>query len=228
MAMTLEKVVPFGRSLDEYRRMFALSDADLSRNIVGVGDGPASFNAEMHQLGKRVLSLDPVYVFHAAEIERQFHAVVDNICAQVKATPDDWVWTYHRSPDALRQSRTQTLQKFLADYETGRKEGRYQIGELPKLALTDASFDLALCSHFLFLYSAHFSYEFHRDAVFEMLRVAKEVRLFPLLTLAKERSAYVDPLCTALKSAGYVARVEKVDFELQKGGNEMLRVVREG
>lgn len=31
MAMQLEEVVPFGRTLDEYRRLFALSDRDLQK-----------------------------------------------------------------------------------------------------------------------------------------------------------------------------------------------------
>ena len=38
-------IVPWGRSFDEYLDMFNLSENDLVRNIVGVGDGPASFNA---------------------------------------------------------------------------------------------------------------------------------------------------------------------------------------
>ena len=50
--MKLEKIVPFGRSLDEYKSMFALSDSDSNKKIIGVGDGPASFNAEMFALGK--------------------------------------------------------------------------------------------------------------------------------------------------------------------------------
>ena len=33
--MKLEQVVPFGRSLDEYREMFALSQDDLSKQILG-------------------------------------------------------------------------------------------------------------------------------------------------------------------------------------------------
>lgn len=63
MVMKLEKIVPFGRSLDEYKNMFALMDGDLSKNIIGVGDGPASFNAEMFALGKPVVSIDPLYIF---------------------------------------------------------------------------------------------------------------------------------------------------------------------
>ena len=38
-------IIPWGRSFDEYLDMFDLSEDDLARDIVGVGDGPASFNA---------------------------------------------------------------------------------------------------------------------------------------------------------------------------------------
>jgi hypothetical protein len=45
MVVKLDKVIPFGRSLDEYTKIFSLSKSDLNRKILGVGDGPASFNA---------------------------------------------------------------------------------------------------------------------------------------------------------------------------------------
>ncbi len=52
MAMKLDDVVPFGRSFHEYRLMFGLTEEDLDKRIIGVGDGPASFNAGMNALGK--------------------------------------------------------------------------------------------------------------------------------------------------------------------------------
>lgn len=61
--MRLEKVVPFGRSFDEYIKMFNLSESNLKRRILGVGDGPASFNAEATKLGVNVTSIDPIYQF---------------------------------------------------------------------------------------------------------------------------------------------------------------------
>jgi hypothetical protein len=224
MVMQLEKVVPFGRSLDEYRQMFTLSEGDLEKRIIGVGDGPASFNAEVSTFGKRVVSVDPLYVFNATDIERQFYSVVDGIIAQVKATPDDWVWTYHRSPDHLRENRVNVLKKFVADYETGRLEGRYVVGELPHLDFGDSQFDLALCSHFLFLYSDHFTYEFHRASIYEMLRVAREVRIFPLLTLMLKGSPHLGPVIADLESSGFSVRICTVSYELQRGGNQMLQV----
>lgn len=226
MVMKLEKVVPFGRSMDEYQNMFALSADDLAKSIVGIGDGPASFNAEMFASGKTVISIDPLYVFGADEIEKRFHAVVDDIIAQVKATPDDWVWSDHRSPEHLRENRVDALRRFVADYDTGKTQGRYRVGELPRLDLSDRQFELALCSHFLFLYSDHLTYEFHRASVLEMLRVATEVRIFPLLTLMLKRSPYVQPLVEELKSQGLAVNVETVGYELQRGGNQMLRIRR--
>ena len=41
MTIRLNEVIPWGRSFEEYRRMFALSDADLAGRILGCGDGPA-------------------------------------------------------------------------------------------------------------------------------------------------------------------------------------------
>lgn len=50
MAVTISQVVPWGRSLDEYRHLFDLAEVDLAKRIVGVADGPASFNVEMKAL----------------------------------------------------------------------------------------------------------------------------------------------------------------------------------
>ncbi len=53
--MKLEEVVPWGRTLAEYQSMFSLSETDLTAKILGCGDGPASFNAEMMKLGYSVV-----------------------------------------------------------------------------------------------------------------------------------------------------------------------------
>lgn len=227
MVMKLDTVVPFGRSLDEYRCIFNLSDSALEQKIIGIGDCPASFNAEMNVRGKKVLSLDPIYAFAADEIERQFYKAVDNIIEQVKQTPDDWVWTYHKSPDHLRENRVTALRLFLKDYQAGKKEGRYVCGELPRLEIKDLQYDIAICSHFLFLYSEHFNFMFHLASVLEMLRISREVRIFPLLTLSLIKSPYLETLILELKTRGYKVKTVQVKYELQKGANEMLCITRE-
>ena len=117
---------------------------------------------------------------------------------------------------------------FTKDYDASRATGRYVDGALPNLPFSDHQFDLALCSHFLFLYSDHFSYEFHKEAIAEMLRVSREVRIFPLLTLMLQRSPYIPRLVQFLDGAGYAASVCRVEYELQRDGNEMLVIKRIG
>jgi hypothetical protein len=226
MVMRLEQVVPFGRSLSEYQQLFNLTPTDLSKRIIGVGDGPASFNAEATALGATVISIDPIYAFSGDEIRQRFEQVVDNIIDQIEATPGDWIWSYHQSPADLRRNREAALHRFLADYPTGLALGRYQLDRLPELKFEDDAFDLALCSHFLFLYSEQVDYDFHRASLYEMLRVSPEVRVFPLLTLMLKRSPHLDPLLADLTQAGYQTRIERVPYELQRGGNEMLVVQR--
>jgi hypothetical protein len=66
--LTLDRVVPWGRSFDEYRRMFTLTDLDLGLKIVGCRDGPSSFNAKATRRGTRVTSVDPIYRWDVAQI----------------------------------------------------------------------------------------------------------------------------------------------------------------
>ncbi len=230
MVMKLDKVVPFGRSLDEYIKMFNLSSEDLPKRILGVGDGPASFNAEGTTKGYNITSIDPIYQFDGAEIKQRFDEVVDNIIDQIIATPNNWVWSYHKNPQELKASRIKTLEIFLQDYQQGKQAGRYQAQELPNLNFVEQSYDLALCSHFLFLYSAQcdpkgkhmLNRDFHVAAIAEMLRVSQEVRIFPLLTLMQETSPYLDFVIDKFSNLGYSVAIAKVPYELQPGANEML------
>jgi hypothetical protein len=92
MAFTLDQVIPWGRSLDEYRRLFGLSEQDLHGSILGVGDGPASFNAEMAALGRRVVSVDPLYSFSGAEIRRRIDETYHRVVDQLWPLLDLYVW----------------------------------------------------------------------------------------------------------------------------------------
>jgi len=226
MAMQLEGVVPFGRSLDEYIRMFSLTDSDLRKSILSVGDGPASFNAEGTKLGYQITSIDPLYIFTSDHIKNRFYEVVDNIIEQVERTPDDWVWTYHGSPSGLKRNRENVIHRFCDDYETGKTQGRYEIGELPQLNYRDSEYELGLCSHFLFLYSDHFDEQFHFNSICEMLRVCREVRIFPLLTLMLKPSPHLRNVVAELTKNGYNCEIQRVAYELQRGGNEMLKITR--
>lgn len=224
MSVTLNQVVPWGRSLAEYRMLFDLSEADLKRSILGCGDGPASFNCEMTALGQNVVSVDPIYAYSQAQIEQRIAETYEPIISQVKQSQDDYVWTQHENPDALGPHRLATMRKFLGDFEPGLAAGRYQVEALPTLSFADHRFELALCSHFLFLYSAQLSYEFHRAAIEELCRVAQEVRIFPLLGLDCNLSPHVEPIRACFCALGLSVEIVKVPYEFQRGGNRMMKI----
>src|SRR5262249_17370206 len=180
--MKLSEVIPWGRSFDEYRLMFGLSESDLAGCILGCGDGPASFNAEATVEGHSVTSCDPIYAFSTEAIRRRAEASYDAVISQVRQTPDGFVWDYFHDANHLGQARLAAMHCFLLDFEQGKAEGRYVTASLPCLPFEDRQFDLALCSHLLFRYSNQPSFDFHRASIEELLRVASEVRIFPLLS----------------------------------------------
>ena len=229
MTIKLEQVVPWGRSMWEYVHMFDLSDAERAeKRILGVGDGPASFNAEMRERGRRVISCDPIYLFTAAHIRARVEATHDRMVEFVRQHHDTFTWRHIRSPAHMGEVRLAVMEGFLRDYEAGTRDGRYVAAGLPSLPFADASFDLALCSHLLFLYTEQLSLSFHVASIVEMARVAREVRIFPLLMLGNVRSTHLDAVRAELGRLGYGHEVRKVPYEFQKGGDEMLVVRRRG
>ena len=222
--MKLDEVVPWGRTLEEYRSMFSLSETDLNRKILGCGDGPASFNAEMTELGHSVVSIDPVYRFSAEQIERRVRATYEQVISQVKQNHQNYIWKNFQNADELGKARLSAMEKFLSDYEAGKASQRYLDQSLPNLEFSDEQFELCLCSHLLFLYSEQLSLDFHLASIHELLRVASEVRIFPLLKLNGEVSPYLKPVIEDLSNQGYSAQVQTVAYEFQKGGNQMLKI----
>ncbi len=222
MSFTLDQVVPWGRSFAEYARMFALSDADLGLRILGCGDGPASFNAALTGRGGNVTSVDPLYQFSAADIRRRIDATYPTVMAQTRKNAGEFVWRNPASVEELGRLRMTAMNDFLADYAPGNP--RYVCGQLPSLPFRDREFDLALCSHFLFLYSEQLSAEFHLLALRELLRVAAEVRVFPLLELGARPSRHLAQVLAGLATEHCLAETVTVDYEFQRGGNQLLRL----
>ena len=224
---SLGQVVPWGRSFDEYRRMFASTDLDGARSILGCADGPASFNAEAAARGWRVTSADPLYRCSAADIRARIAATFDEVIEQTRRNAGEFVWTAPvASIDALASIRMAAMNAFLDDFDAGREHGRYVDASLPSLPFRDGEFSLALCSHFLFLYSTQLDESFHLASVRELCRVADEVRIFPLLALGATPSVHVPVVADALRRDGLDVAIDAVPYEFQRGGNRMMRITR--
>ncbi len=224
--MKLKDIVPWGRNLQEYVDMFNLTKYDLELNILGCGDGPASFNVELNSRGGSVISIDPIYSFSKEQIEKRVLEVKEDVLEQIVKNRDSFVWKNFNNPSHLMQVRLSAMEYFLKDYELGKKEGRYINAKLPKLPFKRDSFDLALSSHFLFLYSEHLDLEFHLKSILEMLRVTKEIRIFPIVTLKNDKSPHLQGVIEALENRGFKSKIVTTNYEFQKGGFKMLQVKR--
>ncbi len=224
MSFTLNNVVPWGRSFDEYVAMFNLSEADLQKNILGCGDGPAAFNAVLSARGGKITSADPIYGFSAPEIQARIDETFEIVMEQTRANRNEFIWEHIRSPEELGKIRMEAMTEFISDFPTGKKEGRYVEGSLPKLPFADHQFDLALCSHFLFLYSEQFSADFHVQSILELCRVAKEVRIFPLLELGSKPSRHFGEVTQQLQADNCAISIRPVPYVFQRGGNQMMTV----
>lgn len=226
MTFQLSNVVPWGRSFDEYVAMFGLTEADLPGRILGCGDGPASFNAVAAVRGYRVTSADPLYAFTADQIRRRVEETADTVGAEIRRNPQEFVWTRFSSAEELIAARLAAMEVFLRHFNIARHSGRYVAAALPSLPFAAGQFDLALCSHFLFLYSAQHDLAFHLESIRELTRVAREVRIFPLLELGSVVSRHLIETLEKLTGEDYAVQRVRVDYELQKGGDEMLRIAR--
>ena len=224
--MKLNEVIPLGRTCTEYRAMFSLNEADLNKKILDCGGGPSSFNYEMKIQNKKVTTIDPLYQFSKENIKKRIDETFEDVMAQGKASKDDYIWKNIKTVEELAETRMYAMKTFLNDFETGKKEKRYITAALPDLPFKKEEFDLALSSHFLFLYSDLLSLDFHVSAVDEMLRVASEVRIFPLLDLSTDKSQHVDEIIRIFKEKEMQVSIETVDYEFQKGGNQLMKICR--
>ncbi|MGN0484881.1 MAG: hypothetical protein ACI4HI_15150 [Lachnospiraceae bacterium] len=221
MAFQLNNVVPWGRNMEEYKQMFCLEETDLSKKIAGFGDGPACFNCEAAEEGGRVISFDPIYQFSKEELQERIEEVRVTVMQQMSENMDNYVWTQIKNLEELEEIRMSAMRKFLADYEQGKKEGRYVCHELPNRLPYEADyFDIGLSSHFLLLYNS-LGFEFHIQAITEMLRVCKEVRVFPIVDLDANITDLITNVIDYFKE-DYRVEIVETEYEFQKAANKLL------
>ena len=221
MAFQLENVVPWGRNIDEYKAMFLLSNEDMQKRIAGFGDGPASFNCQATANGYHVTSFDPIYQFSKEQLERRIEEVRTVVMKQMAENTENYIWETITSLAELEAVRMSAMKMFLEDYEKGKTEKRYIYHELPNpLPYPDNFFDIGLSSHFLLMYTA-LGFDFHIAAITEMLRVCREVRIFPLCDLDSNKSDLVEAVIDHFRK-WYSVEIKTTGYEFQKGANRLL------
>ena len=195
----------------------------MKKKIAGFGDGPASFNFEAHCLGYDITSYDPIYQFNKTALEKRIEEVRGTVMKQMSENMDNYVWTKIQDLNQLEQIRMNAMRLFLKDFEDGLSEQRYRYHELPNiLPVDDNYYDIGLSSHFLLLYT-QLGFEFHIKAISEMLRVCKEVRIFPVVDLDAGQTDMILNVIDEFKKK-YFVELKQTNYEFQKGANRMLLI----
>jgi Methyltransferase domain len=207
------------RSFDEYRAMFTITDADLTGAVLDCPGGGSSFTARASATGMMALAADPVYARPAKEVGRLAVAETQRGSAHTAAGADRYVWDYYGGIDGHAAIRRASAEIFATDIAA--RPGCYVPAALPELPFTDHRFDLVLSSHFLFTYADRLDARFHLAALRELHRVSRgEVRIFPLLEQGgRAVPRLVDKILAELDIP---CCIRPVDYEFQRGGNQML------
>lgn len=113
------------------------------------------------------------------------------------------------------------MKLFLNDFKVGLSEGRYRYHELPNcLPVEENYYDIGLSSHFLLLYT-QLGFDFHIKAIGEMLRVCKEVRIFPVVDLDANQADMISDVIDEFKKQ-YNVELKVTNYQFQKNANKML------
>lgn len=226
MPLQLENIAITGRTFDEYSAFFDLTLEDLKdKKVLDCPSGASSFIATLKHNGIDAKGVDIIYEFDKKDIEIQGLKSIEKIYEDT-SWMDVYKMDFYKSKLNHRTHRENALKTFISDYE---KES-YIFAKLPKLSFENDSFDLIVSSHLLFTYDDRFDYKFHKDSILEMLRVAKEVRIFPLVdyknsrvTKEKNFSPFVYQI---LEELNYNSELIKTTFEFQPRANYYLKIWR--
>ncbi|MDI1351349.1 MAG: hypothetical protein PSV35_01050, partial [bacterium] len=121
----MRKLVLWGHGIDEYREMFALSTDDLNGNILEYGCGPSAVNSTQHALNHKVISCDPLFVLDKDTLYSKAVMIFASMAEEINEDQAQFDFTRSGGLPQLIAQRKQGMQHFFADYEEGKKDGRY-------------------------------------------------------------------------------------------------------
>lgn len=225
--LKLDRVVFYGRALSEYKKFFDLDIRALrGKKTLDIAAGASSFTAEACVKGVDAIALDPLYGEDLDVLLKRGEQDIDHVMSEVVQAPELFNWSFYATVDQLRECRAESLRLFAEDYPLGLMEGRYVKGAAPNLPFADDSFDMALCGHFLFIYSDRLDYDFHRDSIVEALRVSGEMRIYPLTGLDANPRDFLTDLLSDLERENISGQIARVPWGFLKNSDHMLRLTR--
>ena len=210
-------------NLEDSCQIFGLSDTDLELKILEYPGGIGNFNAQMHRQNRRVVSGDDFYCCDIAEVKRQARHYLALNLDFLQKNQRRLSLSLEVTLKSIVSSWQEACNDFVLDFECGWKQGRYCQLQMPTLPFSDHAFDLALCSDLVFQRQLGSEVKV-KQVVMELARVAKEVRIFPLLDETGEVSERLGPVMLYLQQQHFGIEIKEVPYRVLSGSNAMLRV----
>lgn len=217
-------LVLWGHQLKDYREMFDLTDNDISAKILEYGSGPTAVNNQLTALGRDCTSCDPLFCLDNSLLDVKTSLVFAEMVDELKTCPKGFNFSAYGSMDNFIAERRQGMRLFFTDYPQGLQERRYVGISQVKLNFPDSYFAIALSSHYFFAGLEEQDEQFHIAALSELLRVAHEVRVFPVIDRQGTPSPLLGPVLLHFQRLNYGVEVRAVPYHLQQNGNAMLRI----
>ncbi|MEW9698491.1 methyltransferase domain-containing protein [Paenibacillus sp. SI8] len=216
------------RSCAEYEKMFVLNTEELQgKQVLDVAGGASSFTTEARQKGVLAQAVDPLYSKTVNEITEHGKQEIELVALKMEKLVNVYNWEFYGSVEKHRAGRENSLELFADDYASEDASNRYHAAMLPNLPFENDTFELVLCSHFLFLYEEQFDYDFHLKAIQELLRVCKpggEVRIYPLLSFRTVEYTRLQELLEELTLMGYIAEKRKSELPFLPNSEHYMSV----
>ena len=193
--------------------MFNLVLSELeSLKILDCPSGASSFVAEAFNDYdiKKVVGCDILYEDNVKALEKRGMEDIRYTMERMSHAYNLYNWDFYKSIDGLCHYRSLALKKFLLDYNKGYQK-RYLKTKLPKLPFDDKSFDIILSANLLFYYDYRLDYSFHRESIFEFLRVGSEIRIFPIQRADATLSVFFERFIQEVKESE-----SKISFRIEK------------
>ncbi|MBT4964122.1 MAG: hypothetical protein HOI53_01425 [Francisellaceae bacterium] len=213
-----------GYSREDYVNMFDLNQTEVhNMRFLDYAGSLNGFTRAMMRDNLKAVCVDPLYHLPLNQLEGKIELACLNFERYLKENYSQILLDESQIQQEVSRRRFIALGT-LESYESAKRAGYYKEKVLPDLGFADKSFDMALCSHFLFTYSDALSLDFHIASILELARVAYQVRIFPLVDSKGELSEHLGPVLAKLQERGLAAEVRKVEHEFQRIGNAMLLV----
>lgn len=208
------------RSLSEYIQMFNLTEIELRSRILDCASGAASFTAELASRNSNVVAADPLYSEHLLQIRKFIEAGIQQAAKNVSYEKEMYNWIFPASIEEHLDIRSRSARLFLEDYLN--RPNSYKLYSIDGQGFPDNYFDIALCSHFLFVYGDLLSRDDHLRAIVELTRVARVVRIFPIVGFKASADQHLEYVISECEKVGIACSIRNVRYNFLQGTGRML------